>query len=67
MVAKGHEDCFERAVEMDRALADEELLEAILKKGGNTKTAMTNAGPVEVEDSADDIFESDSFTGGESL
>ena len=47
--------CYERAVQIDRALADDELLEAILRKGGQTKTAMTNAGPVEVED--DDIFE----------
>lgn len=53
-------DYYDRAMTLNRALADDELMEAILKAGGGKKrTAMTSAGPIEVdsEDDEDSPFE----------
>jgi len=47
---------YDRAVELNRALADDELLTAILAKGGQKKTAMTSNGPVEVDED-EELFE----------
>lgn len=41
---------YDKAVALDRAVADNELLAAILKAGGNRRSAMTSAGPMEIED-----------------
>ena len=52
MAARGFYDV---AVDLDRSVADDELLAAILKAGGGQKrTAMTSAGPVEIDDDDDD-------------
>ena len=46
---------YDVAVDLDRSVADDELLAAILKAGGGQKrTAMTSAGPVEIDDDDDD-------------
>lgn len=46
---------YDQAVALDRAVADDELLAAILKAGGGPRrTAMTAHGPVEVEGAGDD-------------
>lgn len=45
---------YDKAVALDRAVADDELLAAILKAGGGgRRTAMTAHGPVEVEEEED--------------
>jgi len=55
---------YDRAVALDRSVADDELLAAILKAGGGQRrTAMTSNGPVEVadddEDEDDDDYDDD--------
>lgn len=47
-------ECYDRAVALDRTVADDELLASILKAGGGTRTAMTGHGPVEIDPEADD-------------
>lgn len=44
---------YDKAVALDRTVADDELLTAILKAGGGTRTAMTSSGPVETADDDD--------------
>jgi AAA+ superfamily predicted ATPase len=41
---------YDRAVALDRSVADDELLNAILKAGGNRRSAMTSAGPMEIDE-----------------
>ena len=48
---------YDRAIELNPGLADQELLNGILAKGGQKKTAMTSHGPVEVDDEDEDLFE----------
>lgn len=44
-------ECYDKAVALDRSAADDELLQAILKAGGGPRrTAMTSAGPVEMDE-----------------
>lgn len=45
---------YDKAVALDRTVADDELLSAILKAGGGTRTAMTSAGPMEIDDDEED-------------
>lgn len=48
---------YDRAVALDRSVADDELLNAILKAGGGKRrSAMTSAGPMDVEDDEDEPF-----------
>ncbi|MCU0796134.1 MAG: AAA family ATPase [Akkermansiaceae bacterium] len=50
-------ECYDKAVALDRAVADDELLQAILKAGGGgRRTVMTSAGPMEVDDDEDGPF-----------
>ena len=48
--------CYDTAVDLDRALADDELLQNILKAGGNKRIAMTSAGTSHEESEDDDDF-----------
>ncbi len=49
---------YDTAVGLDRSVADDELLQAILKAGGNRKVAMSASGmPVEEDDDDDNPFE----------
>ena len=44
-------ECYDKAVAIDRSVADDELLQAILKAGGGPRrTAMTSAGPAEIDE-----------------
>lgn len=45
---------YDRAVALDRSVADDELLTSILKAGGNRRSAMTSAGPMEIDEDDDD-------------
>ncbi|WP_035605698.1 AAA family ATPase [Haloferula sp. BvORR071] len=45
---------YDTAVDLDRSQADDELLQAILKAGGNKKVAMTSAGTIREEEDDDD-------------
>jgi transitional endoplasmic reticulum ATPase len=45
---------YDRAVTLDRSVADDELLAAILKAGGNRRSAMTSAGPMEIDEDDDE-------------
>lgn len=56
---------YDKAVGLNRALADDELLNAILAKGGQTRTAMTSHGPVEVDDDDDFLEGMDAVTARE--
>ena len=47
---------YDTAVDLDRALADDELLQNILKAGGNKRIAMTSAGTSHEESEDDDDF-----------
>lgn len=50
-------ECYDKAVALDRSIADDELLQSILKAGGGERrTAMTSAGPVELDDDDDGPF-----------
>lgn len=48
--------CYDKAVALDRSVADDELLQSILKAGGGRRTAMTSAGPVETDDDDESPF-----------
>ncbi|WP_367874590.1 tetratricopeptide repeat protein [Luteolibacter sp. Populi] len=45
---------YDTAVDLDRAQADDELFQAILKSGGSKKVAMTSAGTFKEEEDDDD-------------
>ncbi len=47
---------YDTAVDLDRTLADDELLQTILKAGGNKRVAMSSAGTLHEEDDDDDDF-----------
>ncbi len=49
--------CYDTAVDLDRSLADDELLQAILKAGGNRRVAMTSAGTFHEEEDDESPFE----------
>lgn len=46
--------CYDKAVALDRSVADDELLASILKAGGGKRSAMTAHGPIEIDDDNDD-------------
>lgn len=48
---------YDRAVALNRNLADDAFLESILKAGGNRRVAMTSEGPIEEESEDDALFE----------
>ncbi len=55
---------YDTAVDLDRALADDELLQAILKAGGNRRVAVTSSGAVqELNDADDDEGDGNPFQG----
>ena len=45
---------YDTAVDLDRSLADDELLQSILRAGGNKRITMTSAGTSQEENEADD-------------
>lgn len=47
---------YDTAVDLDRSLADDELLQSILRAGGNKRITMTSAGTSQEENEADDDF-----------
>ena len=48
---------YDTAMELDRSLADDELLQSILKAGGNKRVAMTSAGTLHEEEDDGSPFE----------
>jgi transitional endoplasmic reticulum ATPase len=48
---------YDTAVDLDRAIADDELLQTILKAGGNKRIAMTSAGTLHEEEDVDSPFD----------
>jgi AAA+ superfamily predicted ATPase len=54
---------YDKAVALDRSVADDELLAAILKAGGGKRSAMTANGPIEIDDDDDNDDDDPLFTG----
>ena len=50
---------YDKAVSLDRAVADDELLQSILNAGGDKRTVLTSAGPVEIQDEDDEDEDED--------